>query len=274
MAIPVSTSAKANAVCCQRTDGNQVSHSMPFGNASRVPLTATKHFPSRSAILKTAGASCVVRCVAHRPARLSVPPALPMIRSLVTLLLFVVLLPGTGLFAADAAAAKIDFNRDIRPILSNQCAKCHGPDAKERKGGTDGLRLDVREDALGDLGGYAAIVPGQPGKSELIKRILSTDDDERMPPKGSGKKLTQREIDLLKQWIEQGAEYAQHWSYVKPMRPALPAVKRSDWARNEIDYFILERLERERLSPSEEADRFALMRRAALDLTGLPPAWE
>src|SRR5262245_36792926 len=254
MAIPVSTSAKANAVCCQRTDGNQVSHSMPFGNASRVPLTATKHFPSRSAILKTAGASCVVRCVAHRPARLSVPPALPMIRSLVTLLLFVVLLPGTGLFAADASAAKIDFNRDIRPILSNQCAKCHGPDAKERKGGTDGLRLDVREDALGDLGGYAAIVPGHPEKSALIRRILSTDDDERMPPKNSGKKLTPRDIDLLQRWIAQGAPYAAHWSYVNPVRPPLPAVKQPAWPRNEIDYFILQRLEQEGLAPTPEAD--------------------
>src|SRR5205823_445160 len=126
--------------------------------------------------------------------------------------------------AANPAAAKVDFNREIRPILSNQCAKCHGPDPKERKGGTDGLRLDVRDDAIADLGGYAAIVPGHPEKSELIKRILSTDDDERMPPKGSGKKLTPLELDVLKRWIEQGAEYAQHWSYVKPARPPLPTV--------------------------------------------------
>src|SRR5215471_10401999 len=91
-----------------------------------------------------------------------------------------------SLFAAEPTAPKIDFNRDIRPILSNQCAKCHGPDAKERKGGSDGLRLDVREAALADLGGYAAIVPGQPEKSVLVERINSRDDDERMPPKGSG----------------------------------------------------------------------------------------
>src|SRR6476661_587094 len=90
------------------------------------------------------------------------------------------------LAAAEPSPAKVDYNRDIRPILSNQCAKCHGPDPKERKGGTDGLRLDVREAALADLGGYAAIVPGQPEKSALVQRITSPDDDERMPPKGSG----------------------------------------------------------------------------------------
>src|SRR5262245_5224038 len=112
------------------------------------------------------------------------------------------------LAADEPAPVAIDFNRDIRPILSNQCATCHGPDAKERKGGSDGLRLDVRGDATQDLGGYAAIVPGQPEKSELVRRILSTDDDERMPPKGSGKQLTQREIEILQRWIKQGAPYA------------------------------------------------------------------
>src|SRR6478752_4914686 len=107
------------------------------------------------------------------------------------------LLLASSLVAADSAQNKIDFNRDIRPILSNQCAKCHGPDPKERKGGTDGLRLDVRDDATADLGGYAAIVPGHPEKSAVIQRVTSRDDDERMPPKESGKQLTRREIDLL-----------------------------------------------------------------------------
>src|SRR5438477_12512719 len=111
--------------------------------------------------------------------------------------------------AAEPGASQIDFNRDIRPILSNTCAKCHGPDPAQRKGGTDGLRLDVRADAVADLGGYAAIVPGQPEKSELIKRITSADDTERMPPKESGKKLTPREVRLLTEWVEQGAPYAQ-----------------------------------------------------------------
>jgi len=175
---------------------------------------------------------------------------------------------------ADPAAQKIDFNRDIRPILSNQCAKCHGPDANQRKGGSDGLRLDVRDDATADLGGYAAIVPGHPEKSAVIQRVTSRDDDERMPPKESGKQLTRREIDLLSQWIKEGAEYAPHWSYVKPARPPLPVVKQRGWIRNEIDAFILSRLEQEGLAPSSEADGAALLRRLSLDLTGLPPAEE
>jgi Protein of unknown function (DUF1553)/Protein of unknown function (DUF1549)/Planctomycete cytochrome C len=176
--------------------------------------------------------------------------------------------------AAAAETTPVDFNRDIRPILSNRCAKCHGPDEKERKGGSDGLRLDVREAATQDLGGYAAIVPGNVEKSAVVQRILSTDEDDRMPPTGSGKKLTPREIDLLVLWVKEGAPYAQHWSYVKPVRQALPNVERRDWPRNEIDRFILNRLEREGLAPSPEADRLALLRRVALDLTGLPPTLE
>ena len=155
-----------------------------------------------------------------------------------------------------ATPAKIDFNRDIRPILSNHCDKCHGPDAAQRQGGADGLRLDVRDGAIADLGGYAAIVPGQPEKSALVQRITSTDDDERMPPKETGKKLTPREIELLHaSGSSKGREYAPHWSYVKPVRPPLPAVKQTAWPRNEIDHFILARLEREGLAPSPEADR-------------------
>lgn len=178
----------------------------------------------------------------------------------------------TSLVAAEPA--KVDFNRDIRPILSNHCAKCHGPDPKERKGGTDGLRLDVRHDAIADLGGYAAIVPGDPAKSVLVERIQSDDGDLRMPPKESGKQLTKREIDLLVRWIREGAEYAVHWSYAKPVRYELPTVKQAAWPRNEIDRFILARLEGEELSPSGEAEPAALMRRVALDLTGLPPTIE
>jgi hypothetical protein len=176
--------------------------------------------------------------------------------------------------AAAAQPPKVDFNRDIRPILSNACAKCHGPDDQERKGGTDGLRLDVRDDATRDLGGYAAIVPGKPEVSALIERVQSTDDDLRMPPKESGKALSQRESDLLKRWIREGAPYASHWSYVKPVRHQLPTVRRSNWPRNEVDSFILARLEREELAPSPEADAQTLMRRVTLDLTGLPPTPE
>ena len=171
------------------------------------------------------------------------------------------------------AAEAVNFNRDIRKVLSDNCFKCHGPDEKERKGGKKGarLRLDTPEGAQMDLGGRQAIVPGHPEKSELVKRITSTDTDEKMPPPESGKKLTQAEITALQNWIKGGAAYTKHWSYVKPVRPPLPKVKNARWAKNDVDLFILERLERENLKPSPEADRAALIRRVSLDLTGLPP---
>jgi len=125
-----------------------------------------------------------------------------------------------------------------------------------------------------DLGGYQAIVPGHPEKSELVKRITASDPDEKMPPVASGKKLSESEVALLQNWIRQGASYARHWAYVKPVRPMLPSVRRKSWAKNEIDYFVLARLEKEKLKPSREADRAALLRRLALDLTGLPPTLE
>ncbi|HEX5446353.1 MAG TPA: DUF1553 domain-containing protein [Pirellulales bacterium] len=175
---------------------------------------------------------------------------------------------------AQTPPAEVDFNRDVKPILSNICYKCHGPDPAERKGGADGLRLDTPEGALEDLGGYAAVVPGKPEESELIRRVTSEDDSEKMPPPGSGKKLTAHDVEVLKQWVRQGAKYAGHWSYAKPVRPKLPAVENAAWPRNEIDHFILARLEREGLHPSPEADRYALIRRVSLDLTGLPPTLE
>lgn len=172
-------------------------------------------------------------------------------------------------------AGKIDFNRDVRPILSNACLKCHGPDATKRQGGgTGGLRLDDPQSASADLGGYAAIVPGQPGESELIQRVTTDDEDLLMPPKASGPRLGKREVAVLKQWIEQGAPFARHWSYVPPVRPPLPEVQDKAWPRNAIDAFVLARLEREGLKPSAEADRCALIRRVTLDVTGLPPTVE
>lgn len=171
---------------------------------------------------------------------------------------------------ASAAAEKIDFNTQIRPLLSNSCAACHGPDAETREAG---LRVDTFEGATMDLDGHAAIVPGAPDKSELIRRITTTDEDDLMPPKGKGRRFKPEEIALIRKWIEQGAEYQGHWSYQKPERPAIPVVKRGDWPKNEIDYFILARLEREGLTPSKEADRWTLARRVAIDLTGLPPTW-
>ena len=178
---------------------------------------------------------------------------------------------------AHAADPPIDFNRDIRPILSNRCLKCHGPDEKERQAG---LRLDARDGAFAKLeSGKVAVVANKPDGSELLRRITSNNPDDRMPPTGHGKPLEAREVELFRAWIQQGAKFAAHWSYEKPRRPNVPAVKSeiSDLKfpiRNPIDNFILARLEREGLKPSPEADRYALGRRVALDLTGLPPTWD
>jgi hypothetical protein len=172
--------------------------------------------------------------------------------------------------AGPDAFAQVDFNRDIRPILSDKCYACHGFDEQERK---SGLRLDVRDAALEPAkSGYAAIVPGDLTESELVRRIVTEDADDLMPPAKTGKPLTAAEIALLKQWIAEGAEYQAHWSFVAPTRPALPEVSQAGWPRNEIDRFILERIEKEGLQPSPEADKATLIRRLALDLTGLPPS--
>jgi len=163
----------------------------------------------------------------------------------------------------------IDFNRDIRPILSEKCFVCHGPDAPNKR---IRLRLDSEAGALADLGGgRRAIVPGHPEQSELVRRITAEDEMRRMPPTYSGSTLTGQEIELLKQWIKQGAQWQKHWSLIAPIKPELPQIKNRAWPRNEIDYFVLARLEREGLQPSPEADRATLIRRASLDLTGLPP---
>ena len=177
-----------------------------------------------------------------------------------------------GLSVVSAADRRVDFTRDIRPILSNNCFFCHGPDEKERKGGTDGLRFDTGEGLVADLGdGKQAVVPGQPEKSVLMHRVRSVEPDEIMPPRDSGKKLAPHEIELLNDWIKQGGKFVSHWSYTKPVRPALPKVQDAAWPRNEIDHFLLSRLEKEGLRPSVEADKHALIRRVSIDLTGLPP---
>jgi hypothetical protein len=174
-----------------------------------------------------------------------------------------------------AAAESVDFNRDVRRILSENCFRCHGPDTKEKgkAGGRKPFRLDLRESATADLGdGRRAVDPGHPERSELVRRVTSPDADEKMPPPETGKKLTTREVATLKNWIQQGAEYARHWAYVKPERPAHPRLREKGWARNGVDEFILARLEAEKWKHAPEADRPALIRRAALDLTGLPPS--
>ncbi len=170
--------------------------------------------------------------------------------------------------AGPLRAQTIEFNRDIRPILSENCFQCHGPDSGQRKAG---LRLDTRAGAMADLGDRAGIVPGKPGESRLLQRVRHTDSSRRMPPAKSGRKLTARQIDLLQRWIEQGAAYQQHWSFMPPRRPELPALKDKTWPRNGIDSFVCAQLEKARLNPSPEAAKETLLRRVTLDLTGLPP---
>ncbi len=177
------------------------------------------------------------------------------------------------------AAGKIEFNRDIRPILSDTCFHCHGFDEKERK---SGLRLDIKADALKPAkSGALAIVPGKPEESELMARVLSTDEDDLMPPTKLHKPLSQHQKDLLKQWIAEGAEYQGHWAFITPKRPEIPVVSVSEvgesvnaGALQPIDYFIRDRLKKEGLASSPEADKATLIRRATLDLTGLPPTPE
>jgi hypothetical protein len=164
-----------------------------------------------------------------------------------------------------AAERALEYNRDIRPILAENCFACHGPDSASRKAG---LRLDQREGAVK----AKAIIPGNPAESALIARINSADAEEHMPPAQTNKKLTPAEKEALKKWIAAGAEYQPHWSLLAPKRPALPAVKNAAWVRNPIDRFILADLEKLGLQPAAEAERRTLARRLSLDLTGLPPA--
>jgi len=167
-----------------------------------------------------------------------------------------------------SADEPVDFNRDIRPILSETCFTCHGPAASTRKAD---LRLDTEEGIFADLGGYRAVTPRSLDKSELWQRVTAAEAPLRMPPPSSGRQLNARQIELLRRWIEQGARWEKHWAFVPARVTAMPRVKKADWPRNPIDYPILERLEREMLSPSPEASRESLLRRVTLDLTGLPP---
>ncbi len=166
----------------------------------------------------------------------------------------------------------IRYDRDVRPLLSDRCFKCHGPDAAARKAD---LRLDRFESVTADAGGYQVIVPGDPDASELWARITSEDALDRMPPPGSNRKpLSPDEQGLLRRWIAEGARYEPHWSFVPPLRPAVPKVADAAWCRNDIDRFVLAKLEREGVRPSPEASRETLVRRVFLDLTGLPPTPE
>ena len=167
-----------------------------------------------------------------------------------------------------SAPAAIEYNRDIRPILSENCFPCHGTDSAARKAK---LRLDNFDDATAKREDAApAIVPGKPNESEVVRRVFDTGDDI-MPPEKSHKVLTPAQKDLLKRWVAEGAKYQPHWAFITPQRPPLPKVKDQKWVRNPVDQLVLARLEQEKLKPAPEADRRTLARRVSLDLTGLPP---
>ncbi len=178
-------------------------------------------------------------------------------------------LPSLAAAAVAANPARLDFNRDVRPILAEHCLNCHGFDDRTRKGG---LRLDRAEDALkGGKSGRPAIVPGKAAESELVKRLRTTDPDDRMPPEEKGVPLTDAQRATLERWVAEGGEYRAHWAFLRPEPQPVPAVKKEGWARSPLDAFVLARMEREGLEPRPEADRTTLARRLSLDLTGLPP---
>lgn len=166
---------------------------------------------------------------------------------------------------------EVSYNFDIRPILSDKCLACHGPDANKREAG---LRLDIAENAFQALKENPtahALVAGKPELSEAFLRITAQDTSELMPPVGSNLKLSQREINLIEKWIKQGAKYEKHWAFVAPKKPKLPEVDQEDWPRNEIDYFVLQKQEEKGMTPNEEADKERLLKRLSLDILGLPP---
>jgi hypothetical protein len=183
-------------------------------------------------------------------------------------LLSSVLLIAATHFSSGASPDGIRFNRDIRPILSDNCFRCHGPDKNQRKAK---LRLDYRDVALEK----GAIVPNKPDESELVKRIFTTNEDDVMPPPESHKQLSAAQKELLKRWIAEGAKYEPHWSFITPTRPEVPKVQSpKSKAGNPIDAFVLAQLETKKIKPSQEADKRTLLRRLSLDLTGLPPTPE
>ena len=170
---------------------------------------------------------------------------------------------------ASLAHGTLDFNRDVRPILSDKCFACHGPDEEGRKAD---LRLDIESEAKND--NLMAIVSGSPEDSEMIYRIHSVEEDELMPPPEIGKPLTQKEKEILEQWIKEGAAWADHWAYVPPVDHPTPEVKDKQWSTHWIDPFALAAIEKRNLRPAKEADPVTLVRRLHFDLTGLPPAPE
>ncbi len=181
---------------------------------------------------------------------------------------FAALIIAADVIVPAASARDVNFDRDIRPILADACFKCHGPDEAQREAD---LRLDIEAGAFAERSGHAAIIRGQPESSQLWRRITSEDPDQRMPPPESGRTLTPPQIELIRQWIEQGAAWQRHWAFVPPVRPAMPPVANPAWPRNAVDSFVLARLDAAGITPAVEADRSTLIRRVTLDLTGVPP---
>jgi len=181
---------------------------------------------------------------------------------------FVLWGPMSAVRAVEDVAQVVDFGREIRPLLNRVCTECHGPDQEQRQAD---LRLDRPEGVFSATDGPPLIRPGDPEQSELVLRIRSTDPDYAMPPPAARQRLTTAEVERIETWIRQGAQWDEHWAFVAPTRPALPAFRPAVWTRNPIDYFVRESLETEKLSPSAEADRRTLVRRLHLDLAGLPP---
>ncbi|MGV3772686.1 MAG: DUF1553 domain-containing protein [Verrucomicrobiales bacterium] len=177
-------------------------------------------------------------------------------------------------FAQPTAKAKgsVSYNRDIRPILTENCFACHGPDSAARKAD---LRLDLFSAATAPrTDSKPAITPGKPDQSSILDRVFTHDEDDIMPPTSTKKTLQLEDKEKLKQWVQEGAQYEEHWAFQAPAKPALPAVKKQDWVQSPIDAFVLAQLEAKGLSPAPEADRPTLARRLSLDLTGLPPSAE
>jgi len=169
------------------------------------------------------------------------------------------------------AEAPVNFERDIRPILSDNCFHCHGPDEAERKAG---IRLDTKEGLFASIDNGHVIAPGEPDNSLLIYRVYAVDPDEAMPPAESKKKFGDKERALLRRWVEEGAVWSEHWAFTPPIKPELPVVPQPDWVRNPIDHFTAAMMESKGLNPMQEASRETLIRRLSLDLTGLPPSPE
>ncbi len=174
-------------------------------------------------------------------------------------------------FTAQGQEGKIDFARDIRPILSGACFHCHGPDDATREAD---LRLDTFDGLFEDRGGYQVVKPGHAAESELARRLRTPDADERMPPPDSNKSLTARQQELLSRWIDEGAHWQQHWAFIPPAEPIVPEVEQADWCRSDLDRFILARMEHAGLRPAATAEPHTLVRRLYLDLIGLPPSPE